>query len=150
MTSNSGGEDMPYVCELTRKRSRKPLPAIRGPQDVTTIPVIRRLIRAEKEHFLILLLNARHECMAVETVSVGSLTASLVHPREVFKPALRGTAAAILLVHNHPSHNPEPSPEDVALTQRIVKAGQLLGIEVLDHVIVARDGAVSLRQRDEL
>jgi DNA repair protein RadC len=78
--------------------------------------------------------------------SQGTLTASLVHPREVFRPALREAAAAIILVHNHPSGDPTPSREDREVTERLVHVGEILGIPVLDHVIVAERGYVSLRQ----
>ena len=96
------------------------------------------------------LLNARHEVDAVETVSVGSLNASIVHPREVFKPAILASAASVVLVHNHPSGDPEPSEEDLAITKRLVEVGELLGIGVLDHVIVGSRGAVSFRSRQLL
>lgn len=95
-----------------------------------------------------LLLNARHEVMRRILCSRGTLNASLVHPREVFRPAIIASAAAVILVHNHPSGDPEPSEEDIALTGRLVQAGRILGIEVLDHVIVAKRGYVSLRARD--
>ena len=80
-----------------------------------------------------------------ELISQGTLTASLVHPREVFRPALREAAAALVLVHNHPSGDPTPSPEDRAITARLDAAGRLLGIRVLDHVVVAERGYASLR-----
>ena len=104
----------------------------------------------QREHFLVLLLNARHEVLGKETVSVGSLNASIVHPREVFKPAVLASAASIVLVHNHPSGDPEPSEEDITISKRLVQAGELIGIGVLDHVIVASRGVVSLRSRQLL
>ena len=79
-------------------------------------------------------------------VSQGTLTASLVHPREVFRPALREASAAVILVHNHPSGDPTPSREDLQITTRLVRAGEILGVQVLDHVIVAERGFVSLRE----
>ena len=79
-------------------------------------------------------------------ISQGTLTASLVHPREVFRPALRDAAAAVVLVHNHPSGDPTPSREDREITQRLAEAGELLGIPVLDHVVVAERGYASLRE----
>lgn len=138
-----------YVRELTRRRyrGRKPVP-IRGPEDV--VRLLPRLKRLEREHFLVVLLNARHEVDAVETVSVGSLNASIVHPREVFKPAVMQSAASVVFVHNHPSGDPEPSEEDLSITKRLVEAGDLLGIGVLDHVIVAARGVVSFRSRQLL
>jgi DNA repair protein RadC len=139
-----------YVCELTRRRYRgKKLPEIRGPDDVARV-VGPKLRKETREHFLVLLLNARHEVMGRETVSVGSLNASIVHPREVFRPAVVASAAATVLVHNHPSGDPEPSEEDLSITKRLVEAGELLGISVLDHVIVASRGIVSLRARQLL
>jgi DNA repair protein RadC len=118
---------------------------IRGPEDVQ--PHVRDLFRARKEHFVVLLLNARHEMEARETVSIGSLNASIVHPREVFLPAILHSAASVVLVHNHPSGDPEPSEEDLSITRRLVQVGDLVGIGVLDHVIVAERGMVSLRSR---
>ncbi|MGD9676069.1 MAG: JAB domain-containing protein, partial [Candidatus Bipolaricaulia bacterium] len=92
-----------YVCELTKRRYRgRKLPEIRGPDDVVRL-VGPKLREADREQFLVLLLNARHEVMGKETISVGSLNASIVHPREVFKPAVLASAAATVLVHNHPS-----------------------------------------------
>ena len=93
-----------------------------------------------------LLLDGRHRLLRHELVSQGTLTASLVHPREVFRPALRESAAALLLVHNHPSGDPTPSAEDREVTARLVRAGELLGIPVLDHVVVAERGWSSLRE----
>jgi DNA repair protein RadC len=84
----------------------------------------------------VLLLNQKNRVVGVNTVSIGSLTASVVHPREVFKPAILSNAAAIILAHNHPSGQPQPSQEDRVLTVRLVAAGKLLGISVLDHVII--------------
>ena len=139
-----------YVCELTKRKYRGKQPReIRGPDDVVAV-VGPKLRQEHREQFLVLLLNARHEVMAKETVSVGSLNASIVHPREVFRPAVLASAAAIVLVHNHPSGDPEPSEEDLTITKRLVEAGELLGIGVLDHVIVAGRGVVSLRSRQLL
>lgn len=136
--------------ELGRRATERPLlsPAIRGPDDV--LAQVRDLARARKEHFVVLLLNARHELQARETVSVGSLNASIVHPREVFLPAITHSAASVILVHNHPSGDPEPSEEDLAITKRLVQVGEMVGIGVLDHVIVATRGVVSLRSRELL
>ena len=134
-----------YVAELTKRRYRGRAPKpIRGPDDV--VALIGKKLRDEaREHFLVLLLNARHECVAVETVSIGSLNASIVHPREVFRPAVIASAASIVVAHNHPSGDSEPSEEDLSITRRLVEVGELMGIQVLDHVIVARRGVTSLR-----
>ena len=107
-----------------------------------------RLREWRRESFHVVLLDGRHRVMAVEAVSLGTLTASLVHPREVFREAIRRAAAAMLLVHNHPSGDPNPSKEDRDVTRRLEAAGNLLGIRVLDHVIVAEDGYFSFRQED--
>ncbi len=139
-----------YVRELTKRKYRGKVPrVIRGPEDVFEI-VGRRLLKESREHFLVMLLNARHEVEAVETISVGSLNASIVHPREVFKPAILASAASVVLVHNHPSGDPEPSEEDLTITKRLVEVGDLLGIGVLDHVIVGSRGTVSFRARQLL
>lgn len=106
-----------------------------------------RLFNLPKEVFVAVLLNGRHELIREITVSVGCLTSSLVHPREVFAPAVRDAAAAVILVHNHPSGDPSPSPEDVQLTERLGEAGRILGIRIVDHVIVARGGYVSLMEK---
>jgi DNA repair protein RadC len=97
-------------------------------------------IRAHrKEHFVVFYLDSRHQEIRREIVSVGTLTASLVHPREVFESAVRHRSAHVLVAHNHPSGNPEPSPEDHEVTRRLAEAGRLLGIELIDHVIVTKD-----------
>lgn len=150
MSTPPSGDDVRYVCELSKRRYRRPPLPIRGPEDVLAHAAVKRLRSAGREHFVVLLLNARHECVAIDTVSIGSLNASIVHPREVFKPALLGSAASVILLHNHPSGDPEPSEEDIAITKRLVEAGELLGIGVLDHVIVARRGVVSFRSRQLL
>jgi len=121
---------------------------IRGPEDVRAH--VGDLARARREHFLVLLLNARHEMQARETVSIGTLNASIVHPREVFRPAILHSAASVILVHNHPSGDPEPSEEDLGITKRLVQVGELIGIGVLDHVIIAARGTVSFRARQLL
>jgi DNA repair protein RadC len=130
------------------RRASLPAPAggsIRGPEDV--LAHVRELRRARREHFVVLLLNARHELQARETISIGTLNASIVHPREVFRPAILHSAASVVLVHNHPSGDPEPSEEDLGITKRLVQVGELVGIGVLDHVIVAARGTVSFRAR---
>src|SRR6266849_3817732 len=94
----------------------------------------------DREQFVVLLLDGKNQVLGFNVVSIGSLTAALVHAREVFKPAILGNAAAIILVHNHPSGDPEPSAEDEAITARLRQAGELLGIRVLDHVVIGDDG----------
>ena len=108
---------------------------IRNSSDAAAI-VRQHLANVDREHFVVLLLNRKNGVIGINTVSVGSITASVVHPREVFKPAILANAVAIICAHNHPSGDPQPSNEDRALTARLVQGGKLLGIEVLDHVIV--------------
>jgi DNA repair protein RadC len=136
------------VREITTRKYRAKEPqSIRGPEDVIALPPIARLKAAKREHFVVILLNARHEVETVETVSIGSLNASIVHPREVFLPAVQSSAASLVLVHNHPSGDPEPSEEDMSITKRLLECGELLGIGILDHVIIAKRGVVSFRSR---
>jgi DNA repair protein RadC len=101
---------------------------------------------AAHEEFHIATLDAQYQVLSTHQVSVGSLDRSLVHPREVFRPAIKDAAKAILLVHNHPSGDPTPSAEDLAVTQRLEEAGRTLGIQVLDHIIVARGGVISVQE----
>ncbi len=102
---------------------------------------------ARKERFFVVLLDGKGRVMREDLVSEGSLTSSLAHPREVFAIAMREAAASIVLVHNHPSGDPEPSPDDIEVTKRLVSVGELVGIRVVDHVIVADGGFVSLLAR---
>ncbi|MBW3631205.1 MAG: DNA repair protein RadC [Gemmatimonadetes bacterium] len=91
---------------------------------------------ADREHFVVLLLNTQHRAIGLHTVTVGTLDASLVHPREVFKPAILASSASVILAHNHPSGEPSPSAEDRAITRQLRNAGELLGINVADHIIL--------------
>ena len=106
-----------------------------------------RLVHEPKEHFLIVILNTKNYILATPTISVGSLTASVVHPREVFSEALKYPCASIILVHNHPSGSPEPSREDIAVTKRIQNAGNVLDIPVLDHIIIGEHTFTSLKEK---
>ena len=94
------------------------------------------LAGADREYFVVLLLDAKHRVNALNVVAIGSLTATLIHSREVFKPAVMANAASVIVAHCHPSGDPSPSREDIELTRRLVKAGEVLGIKVLDHIIV--------------
>ena len=135
-----------YVCEIRKRRYRgKSPPHVRGPEDAYKL-VRKQIENADREHFLVILLSSKNTVLGIETVSVGTLNASVVHPREVLKPAVGNSAAAIVLVHNHPSGVPTPSNEDIAITKRIQKAGEILGIDVLDHVIVGKGTYQSLKE----
>ena len=107
-----------------------------GPEDVAAYLMPQYGSRSV-EHFGIVLLDTKHRVLRTRVLSVGTLDASLVHPREVFREATLGGAAAIVLFHNHPSGDPVPSGDDVALTTRLVRAGDLMGVDVIDHIIVA-------------
>lgn len=136
------------ALEMARRVAGRRLPEgipIRDPADVFR-HFHPRLRDAQQERFLVLLLDGRHRLIREELVSYGTLTASLVHPREVFRPALRACAAAVILVHNHPSGDPTPSPEDREVTRRLARAGEILGVAVVDHVVVAERGYCSLRE----
>lgn len=104
----------------------------------------------DREHFVALLVNSKHQVIGQTLVAVGTLNATLVHPRELFKEAIRKSAMGVLLAHNHPSGDPAPSPEDRALTQQLMAAGEILGMKVLDHLIIGDGRYVSLRQTSSL
>ncbi len=106
-----------------------------------------RLRDLKKERFITVLLDGKNRVMREDRVSEGILTASLVHPREVFSPAIREAAAGIVLIHNHPSGDPEPSPEDLEVTQRLCAVGELVGIRVLDHLVIGDGRYVSFLER---
>ena len=103
----------------------------------------RYLMQETKEYFLALHLDGKNKIICVDVVSIGSLNQSIVHPREVFKTALLSSAAAAILIHQHPSGDPAPSREDIAITKRLIEAGELLGIKILDHIIIG-NGYVSM------
>lgn len=105
---------------------------------------------AKREHFYVFLLDTQNRIIERETVSIGTLNASLIHPRECFRTAIVKSAASVIFVHNHPSGGLEPSTEDIHVTKRLVDAGKLLGIAVLDHVIVTVDSYTSFRERNIL
>jgi DNA repair protein RadC len=121
-------------------------PQVRSAADVAGI-MMPRLRDSVREEFVALLLDTKHRVIENKTISIGHLNASLVHPRELFRECVRRSAAAVILVHNHPSGDPSPSPDDLSLTKRLEEAGRLLGITVLDHVIVGDNRYISLRER---
>ncbi|OCT14932.1 hypothetical protein A8709_12425 [Paenibacillus pectinilyticus] len=119
---------------------------IRSPKDIADL-MSEELRYLQKEHFVCLFLNTKNHVIAQETLSMGSLNASIVHPREVFRAAIKRSSASIICVHNHPSGDPTPSPEDISLTGRLVEAGAIIGIEVLDHVIIGDQRFISLKEQ---
>ena len=121
-------------------------PLVKTPDDVVGL-VRSRLKGKKKEHFLALLLDTRNRLIKVAEISVGSLDSSIVHPREVFKEAISATAASVIFVHNHPSGDPEASEDDIELTKRLAQAGEIVGIEVLDHIIIGDKNYLSLKRQ---
>ena len=121
-------------------------PLVKTPDDVVTL-VRSRLKGKKKEHFLALLLNTRNQLIKVSEISVGSLDTSIVHPREAFKEAIAASAASVIFVHNHPSGDPEASEDDIKLTKRLAEAGEIVGIDVLDHIIISDKKYLSLKRK---
>jgi len=119
-------------------------PAVKTPDQVVSL-VRSKLRGKQKEHFLALLLDTRGRLIKVAEISVGSLDTSIVHPREVFKEAVSASAASVIFVHNHPSGSPEPSEDDIKLTKRLAEAGEIMGIDVLDHIIIGDRQHLSLK-----
>lgn len=119
------------------------LPIISTPKDV--IAQLTELRHNKKEHFVVLYLNAKSQLVHKETISMGTLDANLVHPREVFEPAIKYSAASITVAHNHPSGDPKPSEDDLEVTKRLVEAGKIMGIDVLDHVIITMNSHFSFK-----
>jgi DNA repair protein RadC len=120
-------------------------PIVKTPEDVAGL-VKARLKGKKKEHFLALLLDTRNRLIKLSEISIGSLDSSIVHPREVFKEAISASAAAIIFVHNHPSGDPAASEDDIRLNKRLAEAGEIVGIDVLDHIIIGDRKYLSLKR----
>lgn len=129
---------------LREAYASEPKPVIKNPSDCVALPTIRRQSCAETERFTVLTLNGAHEVIRVHVVTKGLVNRTLAHPREVFRPAIKDNAVAIVVVHNHPSGNLIASDDDKELTKRLMDAGEIIGINVLDHVIVSRRGYLSM------
>ncbi|WNC15443.1 DNA repair protein RadC [Brevibacillus brevis] len=130
-----------YVTSPREKRI-----SIRLPRDVAELmmPEMRYLTQ---EHFICLFLNTKNRVIGKQTIFIGSLDASVVHPREVFKEAIKRSAANVICLHNHPSGDPTPSREDIKVTKNLMEAGEVVGIPLLDHVIIGDDGYISLKEQ---
>lgn len=136
------------AVELGRRLSQKHPDrryAIRSPQDAASL-LMADMTSLKQENFVVLFLNVKNQVLHRQTIFIGSLNASIVHPREIFREAVKRSAASIICAHNHPSGNPNPSPEDVEVTQRLTEAGKIIGIEMLDHVIIGDHQFVSLKE----
>jgi len=137
------------VSELKRRyESTPPRPKVRAPSDV--LVCLDPYVNETQEHFVCVTLNGSHEVIKTHLVTMGLVNRTVVHPREVFRCALFDNAAAIIVAHNHPSGSLEPSAEDQEVTSRLVSAGQLMGMPVLDHVIVSFRGYYSFLEHDAL
>ena len=131
---------------LVKERAGRFGPTISCAGDIAAL-LIPEMANLDREHFVCLHLDVKNRLISRETVSIGHLSAALVHPREAMKAAILANAASVAFAHNHPSLDPEPSREDLDLTRRLFKAGELLGISCLDHVIIAGERYVSLADR---
>lgn len=131
------------------KESADKKPAkVNCPADVAGLNLVKEeLAESDREKFICLHLSTKNAILSYEVVSIGTLSSSLVHPRELFKAAILSNSAALILCHNHPSGDPTPSAEDISLTKRLAKAGAILGIDVLDHVILGDGSFSSLKER---
>ena len=125
------------ALEFGRRRSNHLRAPIKSPCDI--VPFLKNYAVSEREHFLLVTLNGGHEILQIHVITVGTLNRTLIHPREVFTTAMRDNAAAIIVSHNHPSGNCQPSEEDIAVTETLEKVSVIMGIELLDHVIVSRE-----------
>ncbi|MBE0465934.1 MAG: DNA repair protein RadC [Candidatus Desulforudis sp.] len=135
------------AVELGRRAACRPgasRPVVRTPEEAAGL-VMEEMRYLDREHFRALVLNTKNHVLAVDKISVGTLNSSAVHPRELFKNAIRRSAAAVVLLHNHPSGDPTPSPQDVDLTKRLVEAGEIIGIPVLDHIIIGDNRFTSFK-----
>lgn len=154
-------EELATVPGIGETKAARVLAALELGRRVLEPPPQRRAVRSaaeaaalctsmrtlDREHFRAILLNTRHEVVGIADVSIGGLASAPVHPREVFKEAIRRSAAAVIVVHNHPSGHPEPSRDDVLITEQLRAAGRLVGIEVLDHIIIGDRSFLSLREQ---
>ena len=143
------------ACELVacfelgrRLLQNKKAALLLSPKDVWE--ELKDIRDSKKEHFVVFFLDSRNQEIKREIISVGTLNANLVHPREVFEPAIRHLAAQIIIAHNHPSGDPEPSEDDIEVTKRLVEAGRILGIRINDHIIVCKNKFVSFKDKQLL
>lgn len=136
------------VFELSRRLEtfcEEPKRKIKSPDDVYHF-IYPHLREKKREKFIVLYMDTKNQIIRTELISIGSLNSSVVHPREIFKPAFLESSASVILVHNHPSGDSRPSTEDIAMTQKVYQAGKILGIDVLDHIIIGDKTFTSLKQ----
>lgn len=137
------------AVEIGKRISRKHSDGryvIKSPEDAAAY-LMTDMSSLVQEHFVVLFLNVKNEVLHKQTIFIGSLNSSIVHPREIFREAVKRSAASIICAHNHPSGNPSPSPEDIEVTKRLVEAGSIIGIELLDHLIIGDHRFISLKEK---
>ncbi|MGE7666177.1 RadC family protein [Ureibacillus composti] len=137
------------AIELGRRLSQKQVDSrytIRSPKDAADY-LIPEMSSLRQEHFVALFLNVKNQILHKQTIFIGSLNSSIVHPREIFREAVKRSAASIICAHNHPSGVPTPSPEDIEVTKRLLEAGFIIGIELIDHVIIGDHQFISLKEK---
>jgi len=133
------------LAKRTLKIKEEISPQMISVQDVIAQAAYLRV--KKREHFLVLYLNGRNELISKKAMFIGTLNANLVHPRDIFAEALKQNAASVIFVHNHPSGNPDPSGTDLKVTKRLTEAGKIMGIDVLDHIIIAKNKAFSFKEQ---
>ncbi len=121
-------------------------PSVCSPQDVAVV-LMDEMKNLQQENLKVLFLNIKNKLIAAETIFVGGLNTSVVHPRDIFRVALKKAAASIVVAHNHPSGDPTPSNEDIQVTKRLIEAGEIMGVKVLDHLIIGGDRYISLKEK---
>ncbi|TSI03397.1 JAB domain-containing protein [Lysinibacillus sp. BW-2-10] len=137
------------AIELGRRLAQKQVDSrftIRSPQDAATF-LIPEMSSLQQEHFVVLFLNVKNQVLHKQTIFIGSLNSSIVHPREIYREAVKRSAASIICAHNHPSGVPSPSPEDIDVTKRIQEAGFIMGIDLIDHIIIGDHQFISLKEK---
>ena len=134
--------------QIVSERSSKESYRISGPQDA--YKALNRYKNKDQEYFFVLTLNGAHEIIKSNIISIGLANRTLVHPREVFRTAIKDNAVAVILAHNHPSGNTDPSHDDREVTEMMIKAGKIVGIEVLDHMVFAKTGFYSFLEKGEI
>ena len=137
------------VVRRIMEESPNDTPTIHGPEDVAKffLPI---MLHKTKEQFMLALLDTKNKIIATPTISIGSLSASVVHPREVFAETIKYPCASIILVHNHPSGDPPPSREDIVVTERLCKASKIMDIHILDHIIIGNKSYCSMKEKGNM
>ncbi|KSU87140.1 DNA repair protein RadC [Priestia veravalensis] len=119
---------------------------VRSPEDAYKL-LKQFLVEVDREYFIVVCLDTKNQPTAINVCHIGSLNASIVHPREVLKPAILSNSASIIVAHNHPSNDPTPSREDIEVTKRLVEAGKVVGIELIDHIVICANSYISLKEK---